>query len=74
MTCMKPPLTRFDEEADEVFASYLREGQSREEALVSTERHFLSALGVLNEDQSPAKNPYWAAFLNLMKPFVKVSS
>ena len=41
---MEPSLELFDAEADQVFARFLREGQSRERALASTEAFFIERI------------------------------
>ena len=78
MISMKPPLQAFDAHSDEVFASFLRDGQTREEALASTERYFLTLArendGTTQKTFVKIKMPEFAWFSRLFKPFMNVSS
>jgi hypothetical protein len=73
---MKRPLRIFEAQADAVFASFMEQGHTREEALVSTERHFMDLLhSATTEPQNePVKKLYVASFFRFLKPFMKISS
>lgn len=60
---MEQSLELFDAHADEVFAHFLRQARTREEALALTEQFFLSQ-----------KTPYFKAYFRHGIRFMKLSS
>jgi len=71
---MEQSLELFDARVDEVFASFLERGYSREQALSATEHFFLVAAQDLGPTHLPKEKHYFKGYFGFGKRMVKVSS